>query len=246
MRTLLYWIYATACYLLASATIVYLWGFLLNVGAPKSIDVGGMQALDAVYVIPWNVALLLLFSVQHSVMARLRFKAWWTTVVPAPIERATYLLATSAALALLMWLWEPVTDQIWHFDNVVYQSFFIAMFVLGVVINVGSTYAIDHWELMGLRQVRDHAAQRQVEDPAFTTGWIYSLVRHPIVLGWFVVIWATPSMTLGHLVLAVTLTLYNLVAVYFEEKDLNASIGPAYAEYAAKVRAFLPLPRGDR
>jgi protein-S-isoprenylcysteine O-methyltransferase Ste14 len=230
--------YALAVYLFFLATFVYAIGFVGNMAVPRSIDGGAAAPLAEALIV--NLLLLGLFAVQHSVMARRGFKRWWTRIVPAAVERSTFVLAASAALALLLWQWRPITEPvIWSVENPAGALALQALFGLGWATVLGSTFLIDHFELFGLRQAlspTQHVAQ-------FRTPGLYRYVRHPIYLGFLLAFWATPHMSAGHLLFAVATTGYILIGIWFEERDLVAQFGERYRAYRSQVGMLLPRPR---
>ena len=196
--------YGVACYLLFLAVFLYAVGFVGNLPVPKSIDSGpGGPPGTSVFA---DTLLLLLFAVPHSVMARLAFKRWWTRFVLPPVERSTYVLVSSLALALLFWQWRPIPGLVWDATNPVGRLLLLVVFWLGWVLVLVSTFLIDHFDLFGLRQVYLYATGREYTPPAFRTTGLYRYVRHPLMTGFLIAFWATPTMTLGHLLFAVATT----------------------------------------
>jgi len=240
MSRLLALAYGIACYGVMFATLLYLFGFLANVGVPKGIDTGASTSAGVALSI--NLALLALFGLQHSLMARPRFKAWWTRLVPHSIERSTYVLLSSAALILLYVAWRPLTQAIWVAQAAWAVTAWWSIYLFGIVLLLAATFAIDHFELFGLRQVWLNLLRRSPASPDFTVAWFYQYVRHPIYLGWLLIFWATPHMTLGHLLFAGAMTLYILVAVRYEERDLVSLHGSAYVQYRRRVPMLFPRP----
>jgi protein-S-isoprenylcysteine O-methyltransferase Ste14 len=218
----------------------FLWGvaFVGNYVVPKSIDFGGPATNPAAAVVI-DLLLLGLFAVQHSVMARPRFKRWWTSIVPPACERSTYVLLSSLILLLVYWQWRPIPAPIWQVDGMA-AWLLIGIQALGWLIVLASTFMIDHFDLSGLRQaffgLRGAAAPGQ----SFRTPLLYKIVRHPLMLGFLLAFWATPAMTVGHLLFAAVNTVYILVALQFEEQDLIAEFGTAYREYRHRVPMLLP------
>ncbi len=186
-----------------------------------------------------NLGLLALFSVQHSVMARPAFKSWWTRYVPEPAERSIYVLFSNLALIALFVLWQPMGVTVWRVDNPIGKIALYTAYALGWVLLLGSTFAINHFDLFGLRQVWLHLRGREYTALKFGTPVFYRHVRHPLYVGWFTIFWATPTMTVAHLVFAAATTAYILLAIRWEERDLVAS-HPEYAEYRRKVPMFIP------
>jgi len=194
-----------------------------------------------------NVLLLGLFAVQHSVMARPAFKRWWIRLVPKTIERSTYVLLSSLALALLFWQWRTIPAIIWDVAWTPSRVVLWALFAAGWVTVLLSTFMISHVDLFGLRQVYLAWRQKPYTDLEFRTSLLYRVVRHPLMLGFIVAFWATPTMTAGHLLFAVATTGYILIAIQLEEHDLNATLGEQYRDYRARVPMLIPglHGRGD-
>ncbi|HUP45333.1 MAG TPA: NnrU family protein [Thermoanaerobaculia bacterium] len=238
MSRLLSFIYGVVCYLIFFVTFLYAIGFVGNLLVPKSIDSGQPAPLAQALLI--NCALLMLFAVQHSVMARPWFKRWWTQYVSPAIERSTFVLLASLALILLYWQWRPMTQTVWSLEGA-------AAVVMNVIFWSGwglvllSTFMISHFHLFGLTQVHQHLLGRQLTEPQFNTRALYKYMRHPIMVGFFLAFWATPVMTAGHLLFAVATSGYILVGVYFEERDLRRAFGARYEQYRREVRMFLPF-----
>ncbi|MFP3939107.1 MAG: methanethiol S-methyltransferase [Thermoanaerobaculia bacterium] len=242
MKRTLYLLYGVIAYLLFLPTFLYAIGFVGNFLVPKSMDRGGagVGLLEALLV---DGGLLLVFALQHSVMARQGFKRWWTKVVPRPIERSTYVLAATAALALLMWQWRPIGGTVWDVSGTAPAAVLIGISLAGWAVVFWSTYLIDHFDLFGLRQVWLAFRRREYRPPQFGNPSLYKVVRHPLYFGFLVAFWATPVMTWGHLLFAAGTTGYILVAIQLEERDLVRFHGDAYREYRRRVRMLLPLPQ---
>jgi protein-S-isoprenylcysteine O-methyltransferase Ste14 len=230
--------YAGAAYLLFTAVTVYAVAFLADAVVPRTVDGGGPTGSTAVAVVV-DALLLSLFALQHTVMARPAFKRRWTRTVPAHLERATYVLAASAALALTFGLWRPVPDVVWDIGPAAGRAAVWTAYGLGWLFVVAMTHAFDHAELFGLRQPLLRRSGRQPAAPKLSVPLPYRLVRHPMMTGFVIAFWATPTMTAGHLLFAALSTAYVLVGVRFEERDLADQLD-GYAEYAAATPRFVP------
>lgn len=235
-------LYGVVAYAAFIGTTLYAIGFVAGVVVPRSVDAGEPVA-PFTKALGVNVALLAIFGVQHSVMARKGFKEAWTRVVPRPIERSTYVLASSACLALLFLLWHPIPRVVWSVESTAGRIALVAVAVLGWLVALFSTFLINHFELFGLRQVYLAARRAEPRPPRFTTPLLYRLVRHPLYLGFILAFWAAPTMTVGHLVFALGMLGYILVGIQLEERDLVREFGNRYLAYRGQVRALVPLPR---
>lgn len=237
-------VYGTLCYTLFLVVFLYLIGFVGGIAVPRSVDNALVAA--AGWAVPIDVVLVTLFAVQHSVMARPAFKRWWTRIVPAPIERSTYVLIASLVLVLMFWQWRQLPAVVW---NVTWQPARLAvwtMFWLGWAMVLASTFMINHFELFGLKQVFAAWRARPPAETGFRVTLLYRVVRHPLMLGFLIAFWAAPTMSAGHLLFAAVMTGYILLALQFEEHDLTAALGARYAEYRQRVPMLIPGLRKRR
>jgi len=230
------------CYAVFFATFLYLVGFVGGLAVPKTVDSGPAGPVGQALLI--DVLLVALFGLQHSAMARPGFKELWTRVVPRPIERSIYCLATSLVLVLLFWQWRPIPAAVWSVEAEIPRLGLQALFVAGVGLVLYSTFLIDHFDLFGLRQVVLYFRGEPYRHKHFATPSLYRFIRHPLYVGWFVFFWATPTMTVGHLVLALGMSAYILVAIPWEERDLARFLGEPYRRWREATPAFVPRVRG--
>jgi protein-S-isoprenylcysteine O-methyltransferase Ste14 len=236
-------VYGVVCYLVFFATFLYAIGFLGNFIVPKSIDSGPESPF--LYALAINAILLALFALQHSVMARPWFKAAWTRIVPSSVERSTYVLLSSLALLLLFWKWEPMGGVIWNVTNPDGQLALNALYGLGVIIILAATFLINHFDLFGLRQVWLNLRGIPYTNLSFSTPGMYRIVRHPLYVGWLLMFWAAPLMTVAHLVFTLGTTAYIFIAIRFEERDL-VRFHKEYAEYRRQVPMIVPIRTSRR
>lgn len=234
-------LYGVVSYGVFFASFLYAIGFVGNIGVPKSIDSGAAGSVIPSLIV--DVALLGVFAVQHSLMARPAFKAIWTRIVPATVERSTYVLFSSLALILLYWQWRPLPAIVWATGGMA-AYVLLALFWLGFAIVLVSTFLLSHFQLFGLAQV--YARFRGVDVPTsqFRTPAFYKVVRHPIYLGFIMAFWAAPVMSQGHLLFAAATTAYVFIGIFLEERDLVAYFGDTYVQYRRRVSMILPLPPG--
>lgn len=239
ITTLLYGIF---CYLVFFATFLYAVAFLGDFGVRRTIDSGVEGSVAKALAI--NAGLLALFALQHSIMARSWFKRAWTRIVPPAAERSTYVLFSSVALILLFWQWRPIGGLIWQVDNELGRVAIYAVYALGWILLLVATFLINHFDLFGLRQVYLHFRGQEYTGLPFRTPGFYRLVRHPIYFSWLCIFWATPRMTVAHLVFALATTGYILMAIPWEERDLIRIYGDAYRLYKQQVPGILPVRFG--
>jgi len=236
-------LYGVFCYLVFLVSFLYGIGFLGNFLVPKSIDSG--REIPLVAALGVNVALLGVFAVQHSVMARPWFKRAWTRIVPPAAERSTYVLFSSLALLLLFWKWQPMGGVVWEVRSLTGWAVLVGLYGLGWLTVLVTTFLINHFDLFGLRQVWLYLLGRPYTPLQFGTPGPYRLVRHPLYVGWLMVFWSAPVMTVAHLVFAIATTAYILIAIQFEEHDL-VTAHPEYAEYRRRVPMLLPFGGAKR
>jgi protein-S-isoprenylcysteine O-methyltransferase Ste14 len=232
-------VFAIACYAIFFATFLYLIVFVGDFAfSSRTVDVGTetKPALAAVI----DVALIALFGLQHSVMARPAFKRWWTGFVPPPAERSVYVLAASIALMILFLGWHPIGNVVWNVTSPLFHDLIWALFWLGWATVLVSTFLINHFELFGLQQAWFHMRGRESAPPQFRQPFFYKWVRHPLYLGFFFAFWAAPEMTAGHLLLAAGVSVYMLIAIRYEEHDLTELFGDDYRRYRANVGMLTP------
>ena len=244
MKRWIFYIYGVTCHLLFFATFAYLLGFVGNVLVPKSIDSSPTGSVATAVAI--DLLLIGAFALQHSVMARPAFKRTWTRIFPQPIERSTYVLTSCIVTALLIWRWQAIDVIIWDVQPPVARLLLWGLFATGWLLIPVVSLMIDHFELFGTRQVWLFLRGREYTHVPFRTPMLYNRIRHPLYLGWATAFWATPTMTLGHLLFAAALTIYMAVAVCFEERDLVEHFGRQYEDYRRRVPMIWPRFAGSR
>ncbi len=238
-------LYGIVAYFVFLIAFLYAIGFIGNIIVPKSIDTGAETTMYSSIFI--NIILLSVFALQHSIMARPKFKEWFNSIFSQAMERSTYILLSSLALILIYWQWQPITTIVWETENTILSSIITGIFFLGWLIVLLSTFMINHLELFGLAQIFDNLKNKQTPNPKFQTNYLYKLVRHPLMLGFLIAFWATPTMTVGHLLFALITTIYIFVAVkYLEEKDLKKVIGKKYETYQKEVPMIIPFTKNKR
>jgi protein-S-isoprenylcysteine O-methyltransferase Ste14 len=238
MSRILALLYGLGSYAFFFVTFLYAIGFVDGLVVPKTIDSGAPAPLVESLVV--NLGLLSIFALQHSIMARPAFKRWWTQWVPQPIERSTYVLFSTLALALLCWQWRPMPAVVWSVGNPAVAMALVGLSLLGWLVVLTSTFLINHFELFGLHQVVNNLGDREMPAPVFRTPLFYKFVRHPIYLGFIIAFWATPTMSVGHLLFAAATTAYIVIGILLEERDLVAFFGDDYRRYRERVSMLVP------
>jgi len=235
-------LYGVGSYLFFFGTFVYLIGFVGNWVVPKGID-DGTPAASVGAAVAITVLLLSLFAVQHTIMARPAFKEVWTRWVPWHVERSTFVLLSTAILAFMAWQWRPLPEPVWHVENPLAAGLLAAVSLAGWGIVLVATFLIDHFELFGVKQTVSYTLGRPLDRPMFVERLFYRWVRHPLMLGFLIAFWATPTMSQGHLLFAVVTTLYVLIAIQIEERTLVHLHGEQYRNYQRRVSMLLPFGR---
>lgn len=240
MKKFLFLAYGVVAYLAFFVTVLYMIGFLGNFIVPKAINDGAQTPLAEAITV--NLLLVLAFAVQHTIMARPAFKRWWTQFVPKPIERSTFVLLASAILLIMFWQWRPIPVVLWSVENAVFRAIIFALFMLGWVFVFYSSFLINHFDLFGLRQVFLHFRNQPYKPVQMKVVSLYRLVRNPLMLGFFISVWATPLMTYGHLLFAASMTAYIFAGIQFEERTLYHELGSIYQDYRRRTPMLFPIP----
>ena len=242
MKKSIIFLYGVLSYFVFFIAFLYSIGFVGGLLVPKDINMGMESNLTESIII--NLLLLSVFAIQHTIMARPSFKKWWTKIIDPAMERSTFVLLTSLILLLIFWQWRPMTEMVWEVQNETLAFIINIIFWLGWLIVFLSTFMINHFHLFGLDQVYNNFKSKPPTGLNFNETFFYKFVRHPIMTGFIIAFWATPSMTAGHLLFAVVTTLYIIIAVkYFEERDLKNEIGEAYKSYQKRVPMFFPFTK---
>lgn len=231
--------FGVICHAMFLAVFLYMACFVGNLWVPKSIDTPAVSTPDAT-ALAINVLLLILFAAPHSIMARPAFKEIWTRIVPKPIERSVYVLIANLSVILLMWQWRPMNAVLWDVSGTVERALMWVLFAAGWLLVPLASLMINHFDLFGTRQVWMHFREQAYTYLPFRVPMLYRIIRHPLYVGWMIAFWATPTMTLGHMMFAVVLTIYMLIAIPIEESDLVNAYGSQYEEYRRQVPALIP------
>ncbi|MGO9038095.1 MAG: methanethiol S-methyltransferase [Steroidobacteraceae bacterium] len=238
MRRIMCLVYGVTCYAIFFMTFLYLIAFLANFMVPKGIDDGVPMATVAAVLI--DLGLIAVFGIQHSVMARSGFKKRLAAFLPESVERSTFVLAASLVLIILFWQWRPLPQVVWAVQSPVGQTSLWGLLLAGFGIVLLSTFIIDHFDLFGLRQVWLGLFNKTYRHPSFRVAYFYKFIRHPLYLGLLLGIWCTPMMTLGHLLFATGMSVYILIGIHFEERDLEMFLGEDYRRYKQRVPMLIP------
>jgi methanethiol S-methyltransferase len=238
MSRILIFVYGIVSYLIFFAVFLYGIGFIGGFATPTMLDGAASVPLGQALLV--DLGLLCAFAIQHSGMARPAFKKWWTRIVPEAAERSTYVLLSSLALAALFVFWEPIGGVVWSAPAGLARNFVVGLYLVGWMLLLYSTFLIDHFDLFGLKQVWRRLANKTYRAPVFRTPSLYKIVRHPLYIGWLTIFWAAPTMTAAHLLFAAVTTAYILVAIRWEERDLESAFGYIYADYKSRTPMLVP------
>ncbi len=233
--------YGLVCYLAFFGTFLYAIGFVGNLIVPKTIDSKPQLPLFSAILV--DASLLLLFALQHSIMARPAFKRWWTRIIPHHLERSTYVLLASLCLILMMWQWQPIGGIVWSIENETIKNLLLFTYLIGWLIVLAATFLINHFDLFGLRQAWLYFHGKHYTQLPFRIPLFYRFVRHPLYLGFLIAFWSAPVMTVAHLLFAVLTTGYILTAIQLEEKDLLNHFGEKYGNYKKWVPMIIPFSK---
>jgi len=234
-------LYGIITYGIGVAALLYLILFVGDLWMPTLID--SPATTSPLQAVPVDLALIALFGVQHSLMARPSFKAWWTRLVPKSVERSTYMLATGLVVAVLCWQWQPIAGSVWSVQSPAIRIVLQGLFWSGWALLFLATFMINHFDLFGLRQVYLRLKQQPYTPVPFVQRGLYRLIRHPIMLGLLLGFWSTPDMSYGHLLFAAGSTGYIFIGIWLEERNTRAALGAAYERYHRDTPMLLPLPR---
>ncbi len=231
-------VYGAVCYAVFLCVFVYAVGFIDGFLTPTSLDGAATRPFGEALAV--DLGLLAAFAVQHSGMARPAFKRWWTRIVPEAAERSTYVLVSSIGMIALFVLWQPIGGVIWDIPAGALKTSVLVAYAFGWVLLLYSTFLIDHFDLFGLKQVWRQLSGKAYRAPQFHTPSLYKVVRHPLYIGWLIIFWAAPTMTVAHLVFALGTTAYILIAIQFEERDLVSAFGDTYVQYRRRTPMLVP------
>lgn len=231
-------LYGVVSYFLFFAVFLYFIAFIGEFYVPKHLSSEAVESVGSALLV--NIGLFLFWGIQHSVMARDWFKEAINKAIPHHVERSTYVFVSSIVLALFMYFWQPIEGVIWQVDNPILQTTIWGLFALGWVVIFVSTFLTDHFDLFGLRQTWLHFVKKTYTNVTFTERLIYQWIRHPMMLGIVIAFWAAPTMTTGHLVFSVGMTLYVFIGIHFEERGLVRALGEPYIEYQKRTAKIIP------
>jgi len=240
MQRKLFFLYGVGAHAMFLAVYAWMAAFVGNFGFGLIPTIDGPRAGSLAVAVTIDVLLIALFGVQHSVMARPTFKRWWTQFVPQPIERSTYVLISNLLMILLLWQWRPIGGAVWDITHPIARTSLHALFAVGWLMVPGVSLMINHFDLFGTRQVWLHLRGREYVNSAFRTPMAYRFVRHPLYVGWLIAFWATPTMSVTHLLFASLLTAYILIAIPLEERNLVEHFGEEYVAYRKRVGGLIP------